>query len=51
MANDESGGCADMNPVHPANRDGFSFVIWVSSLIRHSSFGFRHFNAFVFIRG
>ncbi len=45
MANDESGGCADMNPVHPANRDGFSFVIWVSS------FGFRHFNAFVFIRG
>jgi hypothetical protein len=47
------------NPVAAATRNGRDrqiptiqpFLSRVSSLIRHSSFGFRHFNEFVLIRG
>ena len=33
-----------------ANLGDLVFIIWGSSFIRHSTFGFRHSNQFVFIR-
>jgi len=53
MTNVESGSRKQM--VSPANKSRrtpiWPFLIRASALIRHSSFGFRHFNKFVSIPG